>query len=92
MKNFYYLFLLSFSSCTCGDANKFFDEANYRSITREKGTVMTKIGDSLLIYPGATILYSESNSSTLIILTKEKHKVYIQGPAVIDLGHYDFPY
>lgn len=75
------------TSCNSGwgPVEATYDNFNYESITNEKGTVMVKLGDSVLTYKHATIVYSEADVSTMLIKTEQNKYVYIQGPAVIEL-------
>ncbi len=69
---------------SCGLIESKYDDLNYESITNEKGTVITKLGDSLFRYDNATIVYSEADVTTMLIKTKFGKYVYIQGPAIIE--------
>lgn len=84
-----FIIILSFLFFSCdigfGPAEAAYDNFNYESITNETGTVMVKLGDQMLTYENALIVYSESDTSTLVIKSKEGKYIYIQGPAVVEL-------
>lgn len=83
-------FLIAFSilcsSCGWGPAEATYDNLNYESITGEEGTILVKLGDSLLTYKNATIVYSEADATTMLIKTEQGKYIYIQGPAIVELN------
>ena len=93
MKPFISIFVITIllSSCKGGfatlEATK--DKFNYESIVNSTGTVTTKVGDSTKVFEHATIVYSLTDASTILLKTKEGKYVYIQGPAVVELDSLD---
>lgn len=75
------------SSCNFGfgPLEAEYDNLNYESITNAKGKVIVKFGDTPIIYEHATIVYSESDATTMLIKTNEGKYVYIQGQAIVEL-------
>jgi hypothetical protein len=86
MKATYFILVFTILITTgCGSCNKEWDKMNYTSITGRHGKVIAKIGETSFIYDNATIKYSNSDATTLHIITENGKEVYIQGPAIIEL-------
>ena len=80
---------LILSSCMlfsgCGALEKTYDEANYESLTNERGNVEVFSGGmKVREFNGAKIIYSDSDSMALWLDT-EDGRFYVQGDVVIHL-------
>lgn len=92
MKNYAFILLFFLSSCDfigkVADSaiNKTKDDLSYKSVTGRIGTVSVTVAGQLKQFKNATIKYSETNSSTLLIHTEAGKDVYIQGPAIVEFN------
>ena len=78
------LFILTITS-SCGLLESFYDGANYESLTNETGTVYFYSGGKLVnTYPGATVIYSSSDTQAMWIEWNDKD-YYLQGDVIIDI-------
>ena len=67
----------------CGTFVRSYDEAKYKSITNEVGTVQVYSGGRLVAeYPGAKVLYSAADSGSMFIQF-EGRTIYIQSDCLV---------
>jgi hypothetical protein len=69
----------------CGALEKTYDEANYESLTNERGDVYVLSGGQVVFtYENAEILYSSSDTQAMWIVC-DGTKYYLQGDCVVKL-------
>ena len=80
MKKYICLLALIFMISGCGLIERGYENANYESLTNEKGTIELYSGGVLLkTYVDAKIIYSSSDSMGLWFETKDGKNKYWQG-------------
>ncbi len=85
MKKLFCLIIVLFLFSGCGFIEKFYEGANYESLTNERGTIECYSGGVLVAtHKNAKIIYSDSDAFSLWIKTSSGNKIYWQGEALID--------
>lgn len=70
----------------CGWLEGMYDNANYESLTNEKGKIeIFSGGEVLYSFPGAKVKYSSSDTDAVWFTTKDGRDVYAQPGLVIFL-------
>lgn len=77
----YKIFILAFLFLTgCGSLEKGCEDANYETITNEEGNItLVSGGVEYAHYDYVDIVYSNSDSQSVLFRTKEGQKIFWQG-------------
>ena len=68
MKNLMIMMVVVMLLTSCGLFEKFYDDANYESLTNEQGLIKVYSGGAVVdSFPDATILYSDASSQAMWI-------------------------
>lgn len=72
---------------SCHYYNRAKDAVSYKSIKGRNANIMVNMGSNgIKEYKNATIIYSNTDASTVLIKTEEGKDVYIQGPAILEFN------
>ena len=72
-------------TCGCGVFENIYENANYESITNERGTVHVYSGGvEIATYVNATVLYADAGSQAMFIQANGQ-TFYIQGDLIMEL-------
>jgi hypothetical protein len=86
MKKFMLLALTVFMFSGCGFVEAFYDNANYESITNERGDIyMISGGDTTAVYLDCKVKYADANSQAVWITDSEGEEHYVQGDLIFDM-------
>lgn len=89
MRKLFISLIIGLSLClsSCGLAEKFYEDANYESITNEKGDIKLYSGGELIReLKDVKIIYSDSNSFAMWIKLSNGEIYYWQGEALMHMN------